>query len=105
MERPASAVSSAKYAGGQAPFRWVVETPNGSVVAGLRWLWSRHRRAGEELRRLGWGEADLGRRPKGDPKKMAIAARLRKQTTLTMGQIAERMHLGTAQSAHALLHA
>ena len=60
---------------------------------------------GEELRRLGWHEGDLTRRPKGDPEKMALAARLRQETTLTIQQIAQRVHLGTSRSANARLHA
>jgi len=60
---------------------------------------------GEELRRLGWHEGDLTRRPKGDLEKMALAARLRRETTLTIQQIAQRVHLGTSRSANARLHA
>jgi hypothetical protein len=58
----------------------------------------------EELRRLGWGEADLAARRKGDPDKMAIAARLRKETTLSIKAIAARVHLGSSKSANARLH-
>ena len=35
--------------------------------------------AREELRRLGWVEADLPRRPKNAPAKLALAARLRRE--------------------------
>jgi hypothetical protein len=38
----------------------------------------------EELRQLGWKEADLVARRKSDPTKLAIAARLRTETTLPM---------------------
>lgn len=58
----------------------------------------------EELKRLGWYEAERVRRRKGDAAKMAIAARLRKETTLTMKRIAQRMHLGTSHSAQVRLH-
>ena len=58
----------------------------------------------EELGRLGWVEADLAIRPKGDPDKMAIAARLRKETTLSVKAIAARVHLGTSKSANTRLH-
>ena len=34
---------------------------------------------GEELRWLGWHEGDLTRRSKGDPEKLALAARLRRE--------------------------
>ena len=59
---------------------------------------------GEELRRLGWTPEELGRRPKSDPEKLAIAARLRRETTLTMKWIAARLKLGTWKSARAVLH-
>jgi len=57
----------------------------------------------EELRRLGWQEADLTARRKGDPGKLALAARLRKETLLTIKAIAERVSLGTSKSANARL--
>ena len=58
----------------------------------------------EELGRLGWGEADLAARRKGGPEKMALAARLRRETTLSVKAIAARVHLGTAKSANARPH-
>ena len=58
----------------------------------------------EELRRLGWGEAELGRRAKSDPAKLAIAGRLRKETTLTLPQIASRLSMGSWKSLNAKLH-
>jgi len=60
---------------------------------------------GQELRRLGWHESDLTRRSKGDPEKIALAARLRRETTLTIQQIAQRVHRGTSRSANARFHA
>ena len=59
----------------------------------------------EELHRLGWKEADLVSRRKSDPAKLAIAARLRTETTLPIKAIARRIHLGTSKSANARLHA
>ena len=59
---------------------------------------------GQELRRLGWNQADLVLRLKGDPAKMALAGRLRKETTLPMTWIAQRLSMGTAKSARARLH-
>ena len=50
----------------------------------------------EELKRLGWGEADLGNRPKGDAGKGAAAARLRRETTMTLKWIARRLSMGSA---------
>jgi len=52
-----------------------------------------------ELRRRGWAEADRAQRRKSDPVKLALAARLRRETTLTVGWIAARLKLGTRQSA------
>jgi putative transposase len=59
---------------------------------------------GEELRGLGWREADLKQRPKSDPPKLALAARLRRETTLTLPRIAARLHMGTWKSLNAKLH-
>jgi hypothetical protein len=58
----------------------------------------------EDLRRLGWGAEDLVRRPKNDPGKLAIAVRLRRETTLTIKAITTRVHLGTYNTANARLH-
>jgi REP element-mobilizing transposase RayT len=54
---------------------------------------------GEELGRLGWTEVDLAGRAKSDPDKVALATRLRRETTLTIKAIAHRLHLGTWKSA------
>jgi hypothetical protein len=53
----------------------------------------------EELGRLGWQPADLAARPKHDPDKVQLAQRLRRETTLSVRHIAERLHLGTPKSA------
>ncbi len=58
----------------------------------------------EELRRRKWQEADLKTRRKEDPEKVAIAARLRKETTQTVGWIAVRLGLGTRGHANHLLY-
>jgi len=58
----------------------------------------------EELGRLGWTREQLAARRKSDPQKLALAARLRKETTLTIKDIALRLHLGTSKSANANLH-
>jgi hypothetical protein len=42
-------------------------------------------------------------RPKGDPAKLAIAERLRKETTLSIKDIAARVQLGSSKSANARL--
>ena len=56
---------------------------------------------GEELEKLGWQEADLGRVRKNAPGKLALAARLRRETTLSLKWIAARVQLGTSKSAQA----
>jgi putative transposase len=58
---------------------------------------------GEALRHLNWQEADLASRRKHDPGKVQIALRLRKETTLTVKEIAARLHLGTPGSASVCL--
>jgi putative transposase len=58
----------------------------------------------EELKRLGWRWQDLEKRPKSDPAKLEIGARLRRETTLTIKAIAQRLHLGTSKSANIRLH-
>ena len=58
----------------------------------------------EELKAAGWHQADLQVRLKSDPTKLKIAARLRRETTLSVKEIAARLHLGSWKSANALLH-
>ncbi|HEV2456502.1 MAG TPA: hypothetical protein VGY98_19725 [Verrucomicrobiae bacterium] len=58
----------------------------------------------EELRRRGWKELDLKERRKNDPDKLEIAGRLRRETTLTITDIAARVHLGTSKGANRNLH-
>lgn len=58
----------------------------------------------EELGWLGWTGTQLRERHKSDPAKLALAARLRRETTLTVGWIAHRLHLGTRKSAAVKLH-
>ena len=48
----------------------------------------------EELRRRGWGEAELTLRRKGDPEKVEMAWRLRRETTMTLKWIAKRLKMG-----------
>jgi len=58
----------------------------------------------EELKRLQWTEADLRRCRKSDPEKLRIAARLRRETILSLKSIATRVGLGSSKSANAKLH-
>ena len=53
---------------------------------------------GEELKRLGWREGELARRRKSDPGKLAMAARLRRETTVTLPWIAQHLQAGTWKS-------
>jgi putative transposase len=56
-----------------------------------------------ELRRLGWRKEDLAKRHKSDPGKLALAAQLRRETTLPLKWIAARLCMGTWKSASARL--
>jgi REP element-mobilizing transposase RayT len=49
----------------------------------------------EELKKIGWSERGLPNQPKGAKKKVAIARRLRKETTMTLKWIANRLEMGT----------
>ena len=61
-----------------------------------------------ELARLGWQESDLASRRKADPDKLAIAVRLRNETTLSIKWIAARVRIaariGSSKGAKAVLH-
>jgi hypothetical protein len=67
-------------------------------------LHTHHAIIAEELGRLGWTESQLRERRKSDAAKLALAARLRRETTLTVAWIAHRLHLGTRKSAAVKLH-
>ena len=55
------------------------------------------------MARLGWGPAELAGRRKGDPRKVMIAARLRRETTMTLSWIAAPLQMGApAHVAHSL---
>jgi hypothetical protein len=58
----------------------------------------------EELKRARWQKADLKTRPKRDLVKVALAARLRAKTTVTVGWIAERLAMGTRGYLNHLLY-
>ena len=47
------------------------------------------------LKRMGWSEADLKARRKGEPRKVELASELRSQTTMPLAWIAERLNLGS----------
>ena len=62
------------------------------------------RLVGEEMKRLKWREADLARRAKGDPGKVALAARLRVETVMTVKWIAARLRMGASGYVNHLLY-
>ncbi|MGD1086091.1 MAG: DNA-binding protein, partial [Verrucomicrobiota bacterium] len=79
--------------------------PNHSGALRRESEWARaEARVAQELSRLGWGEEDLRQRPKGDAAKVALAARLRKETTPTIGQIAQRLQMGSRNTLNNHLH-
>ena len=59
----------------------------------------------QELARFGWKEEELVGQRKNAPEKLAIAARLRKETILPLKRIAARVGLGTSKGANRNLHA
>lgn len=58
----------------------------------------------EELKRQRWREEDLGQRSKGDAVKVALAARLRAETVMTVKWIAERLQMGAPGYVNLLLY-
>ena len=60
--------------------------------------------AGRRSPRRRWKEAALRTRPKGDPAKVTLAARLRAETTMTVGWIAERLGMGSRGYLNHLLY-
>ena len=58
----------------------------------------------EGMRALGWREADLGKRAKGDPEKVKLALWLRGETTATIKWIARRLRMGTSTHLNHLLY-
>jgi REP-associated tyrosine transposase len=58
----------------------------------------------DSLQRLGWNEAELEARAKGDPEKIKIAVRLRAETTTTIKWIAQRLKMGTPTHLNHLLY-
>jgi hypothetical protein len=58
----------------------------------------------EELSRIGWTDADLRTRRKGVPQKLAMARRLRNETTMTLAWIADRLDMGVKGHLSHLLY-
>jgi|GEM_PF-3690798 hypothetical protein len=102
-------------------FHLVVETPRANLVSGMKWflgtytaiqstaqvLWASVQwplpEGGtdgiEMLEQAGWSEAELQERSKGDKKKARMAARLRKETTMSWQWIAKRLEMGHWRTA------
>ena len=57
-----------------------------------------------ELKRRKWKGTELQTRPKGDAGKVALAARVRAETTMTVGWIAERLGMGSRGYLNHLLY-
>jgi REP element-mobilizing transposase RayT len=57
-----------------------------------------------ELKRQGWTEGELKDRAKTDPVKVALAARIRRETTVPIRWLATRLHMGTRQTLNAALY-
>jgi REP element-mobilizing transposase RayT len=58
----------------------------------------------QELQRLRWRKQDLAKTRKGDPIKVEIAARLRRESTMTASWIAQRLRMGTTPYIGHLLY-
>jgi putative transposase len=58
----------------------------------------------EEMRRRRWVEDTLKERRKGDPEKVRIALRLRRETLATAAWIAARLEMGTVANLNTLLY-
>ncbi|MCU0772105.1 MAG: hypothetical protein MUE94_10120, partial [Verrucomicrobia bacterium] len=60
---------------------------------------------GSELRKAGWKEEKLGSTAKGHQVKVRMALRLRAETTVSYGWIAERLRMGSRSNASNLVYA
>jgi hypothetical protein len=58
----------------------------------------------EELKLAGWNSEELNRRRKGDRQKIKIALRLRRETTMTLAWIADRLQMGSPGHLSCLLY-
>ena len=86
-----------------------VEERRGASHCGAEWQESATEKAErlvrEGLEKLGWTEADLATRLKGDGAKLKLAMHLRNETTMTLKWIATRLQMGTGASLSNLLSA
>ena len=58
----------------------------------------------EESGKLGWAVQDLAGHPQGDARKLRIAERLRRETTMTLAWIGERLYMGAPGHVSGLLY-
>jgi len=58
----------------------------------------------KRIKRRKWKESELRRRAKSVPEKLALADRLRRETTLTLPQVAERLQMGSWKSLNSKLY-
>jgi putative transposase len=58
----------------------------------------------EEMQQRGWKESDLRSLPKGEKRKVALARRLRQETTVSLKWIARRLHMGSWTYLSNLVH-
>jgi len=58
----------------------------------------------KRIKRRKWKESELRRRVKGNPEKLAMADRLRRERTLTLPQVAERLQMGSWKSLNNKLY-
>jgi hypothetical protein len=58
----------------------------------------------EELKRRKWDEKALATRRKGDPAKVAMAQRLRRETMVRLEWVAQRLQMGTRTHLAHLLY-
>ena len=89
-------------------YHLMIETPQANLAAGMRWFqttWTicfitrnrlveAHRLLSEGLRCLGMEREELLRLKKGDPRKAALAVRIRTCTAVPNARIAEQLQLG-----------
>ena len=77
---------------------------SGTEPGGRDGLAAEHLHHTAQLDRQGWQESDLAARRKSDAVKLGMAARLRRETTLSTKAIALRLHLRSSKSANRSLH-
>ena len=79
-----------------------VEVKRGPNHLGAEWQESQVERAERllkvELSRQRWTEDDLRKRLKTDARKLEIARKLRRESTMTLRWIAQRLHMGSVNT-------